>query len=161
MNRWRKNTYVELLDGGSAAFVGCDHLHFHDLDGMSASTVTSSHIPVYSTEPTKTARHYTRWKLSKTTRMPSYRFDVEPWFHFQWHERAYERRQGTVSLRTHSKSIIHTHNDLWVCVQISLPLIIILLRSTKVQYSQHWVTAPEVVRSLYSRYMLWVPLRES
>ena len=28
-------------------------------------------------------------------------------------------------------------------------------------YSQHWVTAPEVVRSLYSLYMLWVPLRES
>ena len=28
-------------------------------------------------------------------------------------------------------------------------------------YSQHWVTAAEVVRSLYSRYMLWVPLRES
>ena len=28
-------------------------------------------------------------------------------------------------------------------------------------HSQHWVTAPAMVRSRYSRYMLWVPLRES
>lgn len=28
-------------------------------------------------------------------------------------------------------------------------------------YSQHCVTAPDVVRSRYSLYMLWVPLRES
>lgn len=39
-------TYVELLDGRSATLVGGDHLHLHDLDGVGAGTMASSHIPV-------------------------------------------------------------------------------------------------------------------
>lgn len=37
---------MELLDGGSATLVGSDDLHLHDLDGVGASTMASSHIPI-------------------------------------------------------------------------------------------------------------------
>lgn len=39
-------THVELLDGGSATLVGGDDLHLHDLDGVGASAMASSHIPI-------------------------------------------------------------------------------------------------------------------
>lgn len=38
--------YVELLDGRSATLVGEDDLHLHDLDGVGASTMASSHITI-------------------------------------------------------------------------------------------------------------------
>lgn len=38
---------MELLDGRSAALVGSDNLHLHDLDGVGASTMASSHITVW------------------------------------------------------------------------------------------------------------------
>lgn len=41
---WR--THVELLDGGSATLVGSDDLNLHDLDGVGASAMASSHIPI-------------------------------------------------------------------------------------------------------------------
>lgn len=41
-----QNTHVELLDGGSAALVGSDHLHLHDLDGVGTGTVASTHVTV-------------------------------------------------------------------------------------------------------------------
>lgn len=37
---------MELLDGGTAALVGGDHLHLHDLDGVGAGTVASTHVTV-------------------------------------------------------------------------------------------------------------------
>lgn len=40
------DTHVELLDGGSATLVGSDDLHLHDLDGVGAGTMASSHIPI-------------------------------------------------------------------------------------------------------------------
>lgn len=39
-------THVELLDGRSATLVGGDDLHLHDLDGVGASTMASSHVTV-------------------------------------------------------------------------------------------------------------------
>lgn len=45
-NSMRSKTYVELLDSRSATFVGSDHLHLHDLDGVSASTMAGTHIPI-------------------------------------------------------------------------------------------------------------------
>lgn len=41
-----EDTHVELLDGGSAALVGSDHLHLHDLDGVGTGTVASTHVTV-------------------------------------------------------------------------------------------------------------------
>ena len=41
-----RHTYVELLDGRSATFVGSDDLDLHDLDGVSASTMASAHITI-------------------------------------------------------------------------------------------------------------------
>ncbi len=40
------NTHVELLDGGSAAFIGFDDLHLHDLDGVSAGAMPGTHITI-------------------------------------------------------------------------------------------------------------------
>lgn len=40
-------THVELLDGGSATLVGGDDLHLHDLDGVGASAVASSHVTIW------------------------------------------------------------------------------------------------------------------
>lgn len=37
---------MELLDGGSAALVGGDHLHLHDLDAVGAGAVASTHVTV-------------------------------------------------------------------------------------------------------------------
>lgn len=37
---------MELLDGGSAALVSGDHLHLHDLDGVGAGAVASTHVTV-------------------------------------------------------------------------------------------------------------------
>lgn len=38
--------YVELLDGRSATLVGGDDLHLHDLDGVGAGAMASSHITI-------------------------------------------------------------------------------------------------------------------
>lgn len=43
-----EETYVELLDGRSATFVGSNHLHLHDLDWVSASTMAGTHIPIWA-----------------------------------------------------------------------------------------------------------------
>lgn len=37
---------MELFDGWSATFVGCDHLHLHDLDGVSAGTMPGTHVTI-------------------------------------------------------------------------------------------------------------------
>ena len=42
----RPDTHVELLDGRSAALVGRDHLHLHDLDGVGTSAMAGAHVPV-------------------------------------------------------------------------------------------------------------------
>lgn len=42
----KTETYVELLDGRSATFVGCNHLHLHDLDGVSTSAMACTHITI-------------------------------------------------------------------------------------------------------------------
>lgn len=41
---------MELLDGGSAALVGSDHLHLHDLNGVGTGTVASTHVTVCGRE---------------------------------------------------------------------------------------------------------------
>lgn len=41
-----EDTHVELLDGRSAALVGSDYLHLHDLDGVGTGTVASTHVTV-------------------------------------------------------------------------------------------------------------------
>jgi hypothetical protein len=40
------STHVELLDGRSATFVGGNFLDLHDLDGVSAGTMTGTHVAV-------------------------------------------------------------------------------------------------------------------
>ena len=41
-----RGTHVELLDGWSAAFAGCDLLHFHHLDGVGPGAVPGAHVSV-------------------------------------------------------------------------------------------------------------------
>lgn len=40
------DTHVELLDGRSAALVGSNHLHLHDLDGVGTSTMAGAHVTI-------------------------------------------------------------------------------------------------------------------
>lgn len=82
------DAHMELLDGGSAALVGSDHLHLHDLDGVGASTMAGAHVPICG------------------------------------------QRRGRMKRPS--------------CGEQAAPG----------RYSQHCVTAPDVVRSLYSLYML-------
>lgn len=51
-------THVELLDRGSATLVGGDDLHLHDLDGVGASAVASSHVTIWRTKG--------RWQFNTT-----------------------------------------------------------------------------------------------
>lgn len=51
------DTYVELLDGGSAALIGSDHLHLHDLDGVGAGTVAGTHVTVCGRERSGRGRY--------------------------------------------------------------------------------------------------------
>ena len=44
--------YMKLDDVGTSALVGCDRLNSHDLDGMSASSVLSTHVTIALSDST-------------------------------------------------------------------------------------------------------------
>lgn len=46
------DAHVELLDGRSAALVGSDHLHLHDLDGVGASAMAGAHVTIWQQRKT-------------------------------------------------------------------------------------------------------------
>lgn len=62
---------MELLDGGSATLVGGDHLHLHDLDGVGAGAMASSHVTVWrhEQETLRTSCHADSIQLTQNIRV--------------------------------------------------------------------------------------------
>lgn len=125
---------------------------------------------------------YDQYKLAETTHATVFAYmklcDVRPFalwcrYHFHFHN-LYGVRPCTVS-GCHIAICGGSEQKLCTCSTTELLtdtpnasrawldgwLDLALHRLQTLHHSQHWVTAPAMVRSRYSRYMLWVPLRES